>query len=189
MISWRGALMVLLLIGAAVSGWALWSQRQHKTSGEIGSGQPDYILNNFEVVVLNNEGKESFTLRAPKLTRDPTEKTMDIATPLFLIPAAPGSKGGPWEVRSQTGWVSGDANELRLRGQVTADSTREDGKPIKLATEQLDVFPNDDRAQSQVAVTVTQPGLILNGHHLEANLKTKDLQLKDTKARYERSAQ
>jgi hypothetical protein len=37
----------------------------------------------FRTHALNAQGKESFTLRAPRLARDPEQKTMDIATPLF----------------------------------------------------------------------------------------------------------
>ena len=40
-------------------------------------------------------------------------------------------------------------------------------------------------ATSLVAVTLTQPGLIMNGHGLDAQLDAKRIQLSDVKARYE----
>ncbi|MFC3551028.1 LPS export ABC transporter periplasmic protein LptC [Lysobacter cavernae] len=187
--SWRGIVTVLLLIGAALSGWALWSQRvKDAPSGPIAK-RPDYVLSDFEIVALDEQGQESFTLRAPRLERDPDVKTMDITTPLFVIPTAAGSQASPWEVRAQTGWVSAKGEELRLRGQVRADSTNADGKPVKVASEQLNVFPDAKRATSAVAVTVTEPGFILNGRGLEADLAAKRVQIKsDVKVRYERSA-
>lgn len=187
--SWRGILTLVLLAAAAVSGWALWSQRSQGDADSVTTGRADYVLEDFELVALDKQGRESFTLRAPRLTRDPNAKTMDIATPLFLIPPRPGTQGAPWEVRSKTGWVAAEGEELRLRGEVRATSTDIDGKPIKIATEQLNVFPDAKRATSAVAVTVTQPGLILNGRGLEANLDAKHAILKsDVKARYESSA-
>lgn len=186
--SWRGWLTLILLSAAALSGWALWSQRDKPVVGKT-KARPDYVLNDFEAVVLDKEGKESFTLRAPLLTRDPTIKTMDITTPLFLIPAKPGASGGPWQVRSQRGWVSAEADEVRLRGQVKADSTNAEGKPINIATEELNVFPDANKATSAVAVKMVQPGTILSGLGLDADLESKNVILQsNVKARYEAKA-
>ncbi|MEH6415733.1 LPS export ABC transporter periplasmic protein LptC [Pseudomonas sp. CGJS7] len=186
--SWRGWFTLILLTAAALSGWALWSQRDKPQSAQAGT-RPDYVLTDFEAVVLDKQGKESFTLRAPKLTRDPTVKTMDITTPLFLIPPKEGGNGGPWQVRSQRGWVSAEADEVRLRGQVHADSTNAEGKPIKIATEELNVFPDANKATSAVAVNMVQPGTILSGLGLEADLETKNVILQsNVKARYEAKA-
>ncbi|ALN56553.1 MULTISPECIES: LPS export ABC transporter periplasmic protein LptC [Lysobacter] len=186
--NWRLLSTLVLLAAAALTGWAWWSQRDKPAAAKAAS-RPDYVLTDFDVVVLNKEGRESFTLRAPKLTRDPSDKTMDIATPLFLIPAKPGSNGGPWEVRSQRGWVNAEGDEVRLRGQVKADSTNAAGKPINIATEELNVFPDANKATSDVAVNMTQPGTILTGLGLDADLETKNIILKsNVKARYEAKA-
>lgn len=187
--NWRGIATLLLLAAATVSGWALWNQR-HKDDGEaVPTGRADYVLEDFELVALNEQGHESFTLRAPRLARDPNSKTMDIATPLFLIPSRAGSQGAPWEVRSKTGWVSAKGEELRLRGDVKADGRTPDGSTTRMRTEQLNVFPRDKRATSAVAVSVTRPGLILNGHGLEADLGAQRVLLKsDVKGRYESSS-
>lgn len=186
--SWRGWFTLILLAAASLSLWALWSQREKPLSGQA-SGRPDYVLNDFEAVVLDKQGKESFTLRAPKLTRDPNIKTMDITTPLFLIPPKEGSNGGPWEVRSQRGWVSAEADEVRLRGQVKADSTNAEGKPINIATEELNVFPDANKATSAVAINMVQPGTTMSGVGLEADLETKNVIIKSNyKARHEAKA-
>lgn len=184
--NWRGIATVLLLIAAAISGWALWNQRNKEGAQAVPTGRADYVLEDFELVALNEQGQESFTLRAPRLARDPDSKTMDIATPLFLIPSRAGTQGAPWEVRSKTGWVSAKGEELRLRGDVKADGRTADGNTTRMRTEQLNVFPKDKRATSAVAVTVTRPGLILNGRGLEADLGAERVLLKsDVKGRYE----
>jgi lipopolysaccharide export system protein LptC len=178
----------LLLVGAVLSTWALWSQRDRDAGNGKVADRPDYTLHDFELTVLDEQGQEAFTLSAPKMDRDPREKTLAIATPLFLIPPKAGSKATPWEVRSQTGWVSEKGEEVRLRGGVNARSTNADGKPVRIETDQLNVFPDDKRATSTAAVTVTQPGFILNGQGLEADLDAKRVILKsDVKARYDRS--
>lgn len=187
--NWRALLTVALLAGALLSGWALWLQRDRDDSSRPVGKRPDYVLHDFEVVVLDQQGQEAFTLTAPRLERDPEVRTMDIATPLFQIPPKPGSGASAWEVRSRTGWVSAKGEEVRLRGDVRAESANADGKPVKIATEELNIFPDARRATTVAQVTVTQPGLILNGRGLEADLGAKRITLKnDVKARYERTA-
>jgi len=182
--NWRSWLTAALLIAAAATGWALWQQRAAHDA-TVAGGRVDYVLEDFELVALDAQGQEAFTLRAPRLTRSPDDKTMSIQTPLFLIPPKPGTNGAPWQVRSREGWVSADGDELRLRGRVNADSVDAQGRPLNMKTEQLNVFPRTKRATSMVAVTLTQPGLILNGHGLDARLDAKHVQLSDVKARYE----
>lgn len=187
--SWRGWLTLALLLLAAVTGWSLWQQQDTESDAPAAAGRPDYVLVQFELIALDEQGRESFTLRAPRLARDPAARTMDITTPVFVIPPRPGSEGGAWTVQSQTGWVSADGNELRLRGQVRADSVDPEGQPVSMRTEQLNIFPDTKRATSAAPVTLTQPGLILNGRGVEAQLDSKRVNfLSDFKARYERTA-
>lgn len=183
--SWRVLLTALLLIAALGTSWMVWRGREVNTPGTVNRVRADYVLRDFEMVALDQQGREAFTLRAPQLARSPAHKTIDIATPLFIIPPRTGT-GAPWEIRSHTGWVSAKGEELRLRGQVLASSTNHRQQPIRIATEELNVFPDAKRATSAVAVTVTQPGFILNGRGLEAMLDAKRVILKnDVKARYE----
>jgi lipopolysaccharide export system protein LptC len=188
-LNWRALATLALMAGALLSGWMLWQQRDRGTAtGPIGK-RPDYVLHDFQVTVLGDDGREAFTLNAPRLDRDPEVRTLQIATPVFHVPPKDGSKASPWEIRSQTGWVSEKGEEMRLRGGVQADSTNADGKPIKVTTEELNVFPDAKRATSTAKVTVTQPGFILNGRGLEADLDAKRIILQnDVKARYERAA-
>ena len=186
--SWRGIFTALLLVAVLATGWMRWLQRDREPARNAAQRRPDYVLSDFELIALDKKGQESFTLRAPKLERDPDAETMTIATPLFVIPPAQGSQNQPWEVRSQTGWVSPEGKELRLRGQVTAQSTNKDGKPVSVATEELNVFPDEQRATSSAPITLRQPGFTLNGRGLDADLKANNIALKsDIKGRYERT--
>ena len=184
--NWRLVLTLVLAGVATAVGWSLWI-RDGGDGAPVAGGRADYVLRDFELVSLDREGREAFTLRAPRLQRDPAVRTLDIATPLFVIPPREGGAGTPWEVRSRTAWVSADGNEIRLRGDVSATSTDEAGRPLRMDTQRLNVFPGTQRATSDVQVSLKQPGFILNGHDLEAKLDTKRVFLKDIKARYERT--
>ena len=184
--NWRLWLTLALAGIAALIGWAMWRQADGPTA-PVEGGRADYVLEDFELVSLDREGREAFTLRAPRLQRDPAVRTLDLATPVFLIPAREGSNATPWVVRSRTGWVSAEGDEIRLRGDVEATSTDSTGQPLRMDTQRLNVFPRTKRATSDVQVSLKQPGFILNGHGLEAKLDTKRVFLKDIKARYERT--
>jgi lipopolysaccharide export system protein LptC len=184
--NWRSIVTLLLLAGAIVSGWSVWTQRNKDAAPTGAPARSDYVLIDFELTALNAQGKESFTLQAPRLARDPYERTMDIATPLFLIPPGENSRGDAWEVRARNGWVSADGDEVRLRGAVKADSRGSDG-PVAIRTPELNVFPNAHRATSAAAVTITQPGHILTGRDLEAQLDSGRIRLKNVQSRYEKT--
>lgn len=175
--SWRGIATLLLLAAAIVSGWALWNQRSPDQALAAPNGRADYVLKDFELVALDEQGQESFTLRAPRLARDPSTRTMDITTPLFLIPPRAGSQGGSWEVRSKTGWVSAQGEELRLRGDVKAVSVGA-AAPTTLASDEMNLFPKVKRATSATQVTITRPGSILRGRGLEVSLASTQYTLK-----------
>lgn len=184
--NWRVVLGLVLTAAAIAIGGSLWKQRATDVA-PLEAGRSDYTLHDFVLVALDAEGRESFTLRAPTLTRDPAVRSLAIATPVFTIPQREAGVGAAWNVVSKTGWVSPEGDEIRLRGDVLATSRNATGGAIRMATEQLNVFPNTKRATSAVQVRVQQPGLILDGHGMEARLDIQRVQMKDIKARYDHS--
>ncbi|MDQ3228717.1 MAG: LPS export ABC transporter periplasmic protein LptC [Pseudomonadota bacterium] len=176
--TWRGILTIVLLIAAGLSGWAVWKQSDQRGPASTPAARSDYVLNDFQIITLDSQGKEAFTLRAPRLDRNPNDKTMTLVTPLFLFPVeggpvegGPDQKGEYWETRSQTGWVSAEADEVRLRGEVNVLGPAPDR--VRMLTEQLNVFPEDKRATSPVLVTVTQPGSTMRGLGMQVDMTSK----------------
>src|SRR3546814_14919385 len=86
--SWRGVLTLVLLAAAIVTGWSAWRQRAEPPATATASARPDYVLHDFELVAPDQQRKEAFTMREPELTRSHDDRTLSIATPLFLIPDA-----------------------------------------------------------------------------------------------------
>jgi lipopolysaccharide export system protein LptC len=180
--NWRGVLMMVLLAGAILSAWSVWKHRSAGARATVASGRSDYVLHDFELVSLDRDGKEAFTLRAPKLQQTPGAKTMDLTTPLFLLPD---EHGHYWQVRSRAGWVSAARDRIRLHGNVRTTSPREDAREVTMTTKELNVFPNTKRASSPAVVTITQPGSILRGRGLVVELDSKRYVLKSqVRARY-----
>lgn len=179
--SWRAGLTLLLLLTALVSGWSAWRQRAEPATTVDSSARPDYLLHDFELVSLDGDGKESFTLRAPELARAPADGTISLQTPLFLLPDPDGTY---WEVRSKTGWLSPDHEELRLRGNVVAKTAADSRQEMWMNTQQLNVFPQTNLANSPVPVTITQSGSTMRGSSMRANLASKTIKLTNVRTRY-----
>jgi lipopolysaccharide export system protein LptC len=178
LMSKRGLLLLVLFVVALGMGLSVWKHRPKHLDGKADNGRSDYVLTDFEAIVLDKQGRESFTLQAPKLTRSPGDRTMTIQTPVFFIPVAPAEGQAPtreagWEVRSKTGWVSAEGDELRLIGAVDARTASGANRHVTIATERLNVFPRTHRATSPGTVTVVQPGSILRGQGMDARLDTK----------------
>lgn len=172
--TWRTALVLALLVGALVSGWLAWRTPDGGEPATVIELRSDYILRDFEVVTLDGNGRESFSLHAPELVQTPGARTLELTTPLFLMPD---EDGNPWEVRSKTGWVDEKSTVVQLRGDVVADSPKGASRPTVLRTEQLDIHPDDNRATSRAVVTITTPGTTMRGTGMEADLAGKRIQL------------
>jgi lipopolysaccharide export system protein LptC len=180
--SWRTVMTLVLLMGALLSGWAVLHHRARSSTQATPGGRSDYVLREFELISLDKSGKESFTLRAPLLQETPGAKTMDLTTPLFLLPDG---QGHYWHVASKTGWVSANRDQIRLRGNVRTTSPPEDARRVLMNTAQLNLFPNTRKATSRAVVTVTEPGLTMRGRGMQADLPARRFTLlSETTARY-----
>lgn len=181
--NWRFGIGVGLAVIAAAIGWSTWTHRAGDAAvPAASSARPDYVMHDYEMVALNKQGAESVTLRGPLLERSALDHTASLTTPLFLIPD---NNGDHWQLRSKTGWLSADANELRLRDDVVGTSPDGIGTPTTLTTTQLNVYPQKDLASTPAQVVVTQPGSILSGVGFETNMKTRHFVFKtQVKSRY-----
>lgn len=180
--SWRVALAAMLLLAALVSGWSAWQQRAEPAVATPGPMRSDYILHDFELTALSGEGNEAFTLRAPLLEQHPQDRTIQISTPLFLVPDG---HGNYWEIRSRDALVTAEHDELRLRENVQMEGTGGSGQPVTMNTEQLNVFPETRIARTDERVTVQQPGSTIQGRGMDVDLSSKRYELRsEVKSRY-----
>ncbi|HET7844559.1 MAG TPA: LPS export ABC transporter periplasmic protein LptC [Xanthomonadales bacterium] len=178
------AIAVLAFVAAATQ-WLVWlNERSGEVDTFVGPPRSDYVLSDFELDVLNDQGRLAFTVTAPRLAKHPQLDTLAIDAPRFRLFDG---KRNEWLASSRTGWVRADAKELRLTGDVKADrtATRTVGA-VAIASEQLTALLEENRITSDTAVTIEQAGSILRGTGLEADLNTDRFLLKQkVSARYE----
>lgn len=99
-LNWRTVLGIGLLLAALLSSWAALRNRDKGPANDSQELGVDYVLHDFQIVALDDQGKESTTLRAPLLERQRGDQTISIATPLFEMPDKDGKH---WTLRAETG--------------------------------------------------------------------------------------
>lgn len=179
----RSIAAVTLLAVAVSGGLAVWQLRPEPPLPAPSSARSDYILENFELTALDEEGKESFSVQAPRLERDPRGKSLTINLPRFSFPD---QDGGRWLATSQSAWVAEKGVEVRLNDKVEMIGPPTPlGDRTRFNTEHLQIFPKQELALSQDLVTVSRADSILRGTGLRADMKTHHIQLlANVKGRY-----
>ena len=179
----RGVLILVLRGLALVSSTLVWKLRPQPKPVPAEEARSDYTLDNFELVTLDEDGKESFSVRAPRLERDPQGKSLTIRTPKFSFPAP---EGGRWNATSGSAWVGPKGEKVLLLGEVDmVGPPGARGEQTRMRTARLEILPKQDKASSPSVVTITRGDSILQGTGLQADLDTHRVQfLADVKGRY-----
>lgn len=179
----RPTLIWLTLLAAVVSSSVLvWQLRPQPEPPKEVPQRSDYLLRNFEVVMLNDLGHESFTVTGPYLERAPDGQSITLTEPRFSFPDR---HSGRWLGQARRAWVTRKADEVRLLEGVEFLGPESDQRgQISFRTERLDVFPKAHLARSDLEVTATQGDSILTGTAFKADLIAQRYQLSHTKGRY-----
>ncbi|MDO4709516.1 MAG: LPS export ABC transporter periplasmic protein LptC [Pseudomonadota bacterium] len=180
--NWRTALTLILIAASLGIGIAIQQQQERlRNADNTARYHSDYTLHDFQITTLNKDGSEAFTLAAPRLERNPESREMDIATPRFYFPD---SKARRWRAQSRTAWVNADGSEVRLRDEVRLEAPEGESQ-LRMETSSLDVFPDAGIASTDAEVLITQPGTIIRGRGLEAQLDANRVTLKsEVRSRY-----
>lgn len=183
MIRRRSLIAFTLLAVAVAGGLAVWQLRPEPPPPPVNPARSDYILENFELTSLDTEGKESFSVSAPRLERDPQGKSLTLQLPKFSFPD---KDGGRWQASSNTAWVAEKGVEVRLIDRVElVGPPTPSGDRTRFSTARLQIFPKQDLALSEDRVTVSRADSILRGTGLRADMRSKHIQLlADVKGRY-----
>lgn len=172
----RATLNLALLAAAILLGSiAVWQLRTREVAPVAAPDRSDYVLRDFQLVTLNAEGKESFTVRGPYLQRDIAGKSLSLVKPRFTFPH---TGGGRWNASSEAAWVSPDADQVHLlRDVVMVGPPSATGVSNRLETARLLVLPDVEQASTDSRVTITQGDSILEGTGLRADMKAKRFDL------------
>lgn len=164
----------LLLLAIGLGSYAAWQWQRNRVPPAEPAQRSDYVLRDFELSALGDDGLESFTVTAPYLERDPAGESLSIRQPRFGFP----SRDGYWTARADNAWVSPGAEEVRLvEGVSLVGPADRSGQRTRFSTRTLSVFPDTHRASSEERVTITQGNSSFAGTGLRVEMDNKRFQL------------
>jgi len=146
-------ILLVILIGA-FSNWLLTSlETQPRILPREVRHEPDYFLQNFSATSMDKDGMAQHRLVADYLEHYPDDDTLvirQLKLDLFRenLP--------PWTARANQGVVYERGERIQLSGEVELHRPATDrGEALTLQTEELTVYPQQEYAETDAAVTIT----------------------------------
>lgn len=172
--NYRKATLGLSLLVAGL-GMVVWNMRPEKGDNTKTTVKSDYRLMDFQMNSFDENGKVNFSLQAPLLERNTDGKSLTINQPQFTFP---NEAEQLWHARADSAWVSDRAKEVQLRKNVTVTGPKSPlGVQTQFFSEQLLIFPKQNRIHSDEWVTINHGTTILKGLGLEADMNQRRVQL------------
>lgn len=153
MFSPRQLFLTALLGGIGTAAW-WWLDTQPPGPKPARSVErrPDYVVEQIRATQMDETGRVHQYLEAKELRHYPNDESSELEQPTLTLFA---DTGPPWHARAATGWVSQDAEELRLRGQVVVQrDASATSRPVRIETEALLVRPRQEYAETDLPVRI-----------------------------------
>jgi len=148
----------------------------------VGPPRSDYTLGNFTLDALDEQGRHSFTMVAPRLARKQDDGSIYVTAPNYDIVD---NSGNLWKGTSESAWVNKDGTIMRLEGAVDMHRIETPAvTPVQLSTRDLTVTtdpknradpkqPRERRMETAALATVTDPQTVARGTGMKADLTMK----------------
>ena len=175
---------LLALAGIALN-IVFWITRQ-RTNVETFEGPPrsDYTLGNFTLDALDEEGKHSFTMAAPRLVRKEDDSSIYVTTPKYEIVD---NGGNLWKGTSDSAWVNKDGTIMKFEGAVDMHRIEtEKVTPVQMLTRDLTVTTDpktkdpqqvrERRMETAALTTVIDPDTVAHGVGMKTDMTLKTVE-------------
>ena len=174
------ALLALVALATQALVWVFVPREVENTF--VGPPRSDYTLNNFTLDALDEQGRHSFTMVAPRLARRQDDASIYVTAPNYEIVD---NSGNLWKGTSESAWVNKDGTIMRLEGAVEMHRLETVSvTPVELVTRDLTVTtdpknkadpkqPRGKRMETAALTTVSDPQTVAHGIGMKADLTMK----------------
>ncbi len=149
---------------------------------------PDYIVNNFSATTLGVNGAPRFLLTAQEMRHFPDDDTTHLVEPRLTSPY---QDKPPVHISADRGEVSHNGKEVSLRDNVLVlrdPSAKDSG--MQITTSYLHVIPDDETADTDRPVTITEARGITTAVGMNLDSKARVLKLLSrVRSQYEPASQ
>jgi lipopolysaccharide export system protein LptC len=167
---WRlTTIMMVAVVFALGSFWLVQVINRGELPGGGGAPktEPDYIVEKFSFVRMTLTGKPRYIISGDKLTHRPEGDISDVDRPVVqnLSPVQQ-----PMTMNAQRARIDHTNNVVDLAGKVDIQRAASPAaKRMTIKTEQLTVFPDEDRMTSDQAVVMTLGDASIRGVGMQAD--------------------
>jgi lipopolysaccharide export system protein LptC len=185
----RTLILSTTLIGALIfSAWLI-----HKTTSEPSTlaqnlpDRPDAFMINATYLGMDENGNLHNQIYLPKMTHYIKNNTSEFTDPQIIIY---GKNHEPWLITAKFGQSKFGVEEVQLWKNVKIHQPAgPKNRELTITTSSLTFFPKHQSASTDEAITIAQPGAVVNSVGLRANLNKGEVQLLSrAKGVYEASA-
>ena len=175
MLERRAVILVVLIVVAALSWW--WSQDDRRPNGPAPADveDSDYSFTGFVASEMGPQGALAHTLSADQVTHYPDRDISVLSNPRLDFYEGPNRT---WDIAARNGLVNEEDRTVLLSGEVhVAYAGTAPGAGFDLYTEELRVWPDIRRAESEKAVKIVQEAGVIDSVGLRAELDSRQLYL------------
>jgi len=172
------AVLPLILVGMLVA-FTFWLDRlaQPVALGTAGASRhdPDYMVDGFSAIRMNESGAASYTLSAAKMVHYPDDDTTLLTAPRFV---SLGSAKAPVTITASQAVVSTNGEHVYFQDDVRVTRAAfGDSSELMMRTAFLHVIPDDSLARTDRTVTITDAAATVTAVGLELNSETRVIKL------------
>jgi lipopolysaccharide export system protein LptC len=174
---WVAYVPVLLLAGLAALTY--WLDQVVEPITDVRDGNlrhdPDIVVENLSAMQMGLTGAPRYAVVAKRLLHYPDDRSTLLELPQLTHYD---EASVPVTIRSDEGELSADGTDAYFRGNVLLRRpAHADEEEMTLSTSYLHVIPDQDLAQTDRPVTLTQGDSVLHSVGLEFNNATRNLKL------------
>lgn len=172
--SWVLAVILVLLL--ALPFWLNQPRRavSPSTNSQV-SRTPDYVVENFSAIQMDEGGVGRHILLAQKMVHYPDDDSTDLEQPR-LINTDPGKPA--MQVKADEAKMTSSGEDIYLSGNVMVVRNAGKGRgETTMTTSFLHVIPDDDIARTDKAVVITETNAVIKAVGMEMSSRTGITQL------------
>lgn len=168
--------IILLLLLAFISTFFMIHSRHWRTPSINSQQIPDALLFNAQVYQYNKTGKLHSYLESPHVTHFALQNSAIYITPRITIYSAPQTI---WLITSDKGDSVNGSQQINLNGNVVIYQPANNKTPsTQINTDHLTIFPERSWAQTDAAISISQPNSTITAVGMTADLKNNIVHLK-----------
>lgn len=166
--------MLLSLIVAGV--WtAFMSYRPENIKNTMLSSLPDGFMEGVHALILDKNGQPKIIIDAPRMVHYAEDDMTKLTKPLLTIYR---KSPKPWYVTSRMAKAMHGIDTVHFWRDVTIHHKADAKEPeTVIKTESLTVYPNKDTAETNDAITLQQPNLIVKAIGMYADMNIGEVKL------------